>query len=167
MLPRRAGRVLPHGEVPPVTEIVMRYVAFAAGVLAVGSSCMAQKIDAAAGRAVRMVTDDTGVHIVNSAAKVRPAAGGSADNIIWTFHEPISIPENVAMGPTSLWVGQHLNNRRLQRFEIAGEGFPANEYLGTQGGNGAVGAVASAKVVLTPKTGPARMRLFADNAGLC
>jgi hypothetical protein len=129
-----------------VKEIVMRYVALAVGVLAVGSSCMAQKIDAAAGRASRMVTDDTGVYIVNTAAKVRPAAGGGADNLLWVFNESISIPENVAMGPASLWVGQHLNNRRLQRFVIAGEGFPANEYPGAQGSNGAVGAVASAKV---------------------
>jgi hypothetical protein len=64
--------------------------------------------------------------------KTIPILGG-ADAILWTFAEPIGIPETCGLSPfaNSAWVGQAVNNERVQRFEITGSGTPTGEFFGT------------------------------------
>ncbi|MFN0131975.1 MAG: GC-type dockerin domain-anchored protein [Phycisphaerales bacterium] len=86
-----------------------------------------------AGSAVRARFDSLGTSIVPAYGPgPRLPAPAGTDVDLWTFVEPVSIPESCGLSQSSghAWVGQHLNNERLQLFAIQGNGVPLNEFLG-------------------------------------
>src|SRR5215471_15758176 len=103
--------------------------ALAAAALAVlAGSAIAQST-----RAYRVLTDASGTYLIrNEAPACRPHGTGGADTVLWTYLEPIAIPESCALAPLndSAWVGEQLNNERLQRFAISGNGTPTFEVSG-------------------------------------
>ncbi len=96
----------------------------------------------------------------------RPFLGGPR-GILWTFVEPVSIPESCGLSPlaNSAWVGQRLNNHRLQRFDITGTGVP-QEFFGSNTGNnpGATAAAQNADLAVfldrVITNGPFRLSAF-------
>jgi len=87
------------------------------------------------GRSHRVVTDATGTYLIPTTGPARrpsPLLGGG-DAILWTYPHPTSIPESCALSTATghAWVGQSLNQERLQRFAITGGGTPQFEFPGT------------------------------------
>ena len=84
-------------------------------------------------RSYHVRTDKSGTYLVRDVspfARPRPAAG--ADSVLWTYPDPVAIPESCSLSlfSGSAWVGRQLNNERLQHFAIAGNGTPTYEVLG-------------------------------------
>jgi hypothetical protein len=103
-------------------------VAHACVLAALAGSAFAQR-----GISVRAHTDKTGTYLYRTDTPVfRPRSGGGIDSVLWTYPDPVAIPESVAFGPTtnSAYVGQQLNNERFQRFDITGTGTPTYEVAG-------------------------------------
>ncbi len=84
-------------------------------------------------RAVRAITTPQGTFLVNSSKPLHVQGTGSVMDASWTSLEPVSVPESCALSPFtgSAWVGEWLNNERLQRFLIEGTGTPVGEFFGT------------------------------------
>lgn len=80
---------------------------------------------------VRAYTDKSGTWLrPEFIPGARPVQQGSPDSILWTFVEPVAIPNSCALsqGSGKAWAGEQLNNERLQAFNINGTGTPLNEY---------------------------------------
>ncbi len=84
-------------------------------------------------RAVRTITTPQGSFIVTVPKPIRGQGTGVGNDANWTALEPISMPTSCGLSPFagSAWVGEWLNNERLQRFVIEGAGIPAWEFPGT------------------------------------
>ncbi|MCP4250288.1 MAG: hypothetical protein GY778_24865, partial [bacterium] len=57
---------------------------------------------------------------------------GVLPTILWTFDDLLAVPSSVALSPSAdvAWVVQDLNNQRLQRFAITGDGTPLTDIPG-------------------------------------
>jgi hypothetical protein len=106
----------------------MKVCVAASAVVAIAGSAFGQ------GEARRVYTDSTGTYLREAFGSPRTHGGGwgGVDSLLWTFNDPIAIPESVALSPGggSAWVGQTLNSERLQRFAITGAGVPTFESPG-------------------------------------
>lgn len=72
-----------------------------------------------------VVTDAVGTRLVTEYADSSGIPTGPRNTgVVWAFPDPVAIPQNVALSSNSAWVAQDLNNERLQRFAITGDGTP-------------------------------------------
>ncbi len=84
-------------------------------------------------RSYHVRTDKTGTYLErNDFPAARPRILGGIDSVLWTYPDIVAIPESCALSPVAnaAWVGQQLNNERLQRFAITGDGTPSFEVPG-------------------------------------
>jgi hypothetical protein len=93
----------------------------------------AQAVAQRAGQALRAVTAPEGTFLASQTGPaLKRGPMGGMDSILWTFSDPISIPQSGAIGaPASAWIGEALNTERLQRFALGGNGTPLAEFPGT------------------------------------
>ncbi len=91
----------------------------------------AAPVAAQSGQASRVRTTRDGAFLVDDArASKRPPRLGGPDSVLWTFLDGVSIPDSCGIAPftSSVWVGEQLNNERLQRFALSGPSTPLFEY---------------------------------------
>lgn len=82
---------------------------------------------ASAAQRTYVVTDATGTYLVTEVGGTSGVpTGPRSPGPIWAFSDPVAIPQNVALTPSSdsAWVAQDLNSQRIQRFAIDGAGTP-------------------------------------------
>jgi hypothetical protein len=123
----------------------MRGVSAAAALVIAASSFAHAQL---AGQAVRAVTDRHGAYLVSENGKPLSGSASSPESILWMFSDPVAIAEHVAISQSHAWVGQHLNNRRLQRFAVSGNGTPLAEFPGTTHAVGIIAAAREADLVV-------------------
>ncbi len=118
------------------------------------------------GSAARVVTTTAGTFLVPSAGDTaRPwAYGPIPEAVLWTHTEAVAIPESVSLAQSSAsgWVGETLNQERLQRFAIPGTGVPAAEFPMGFDSPTRVSAAAGADlvVILDKAGGPFTLRAY-------
>ena len=132
---------------------------------------------AAAGQATRdrAHTDDTGSWISRQSSSMQaltPAAPETRAGLLWTYVDPVSITESVALGNNGAesWVGHWLNDKRMSKFTTAGAGVPDFVYSMSGENPDAIGVAAASDASLCavlswPTGGPLSLRGFSNAGG--
>jgi len=93
-------------------------------------------------------TDAEGTKIINEHTRVfvaDKAEPGFAEDLLWTFLDPASIPNSVALGSggDEAWVAHSLNDERLSMFDVAAGNAPALTYSVLAENPGNIGTAAA------------------------
>lgn len=99
--------------------------------------------------------------------ELAPRAG-----VLWSFNDPVSIPESVALGDHAddSWVAHNLNDKRMSHFDTTGPGVPDFVYSMVAENPGIIGVSGAADrslaaVVSWPNGGPVTVRGFTAAGG--
>jgi hypothetical protein len=113
---------------------------------------------------VRAYTDSTGSYIIPSNV---PAGqeGQVIQGVLWSYRNNFfAIPDTVCFSGVSqkAWAGMHLNNQRLQRFDVPGDGTPTDLLVGSGSLARVAGSNGSDLVVYTggPDAGPYNIQVL-------
>lgn len=129
------------------------------------------------GQAVRdtAITDDSGSRVARefSRATVLDGGGGTPRaGLLWTYVDPVSITESVALGDvgSESWVAHSLNDKRMSKFATAGAGVPDFVYSMAAENPGTIGVAAAADaslcaVISWPSGGLVTVRGFSSAGG--
>ena len=87
------------------------------------------------GSLTRALTSPDGASVKQVVGPADTTSVFSERSSSWTFADPAAIAGTVAFSEASnsVWVGQWLNNQRVQRFEIDGDGAPIDEFAAPAG----------------------------------
>ncbi|MFM9994379.1 MAG: hypothetical protein ACKVU4_01115 [Phycisphaerales bacterium] len=125
-------------------------------------------------RSTRVVTSPTGTWLVESARTARTPIpyvfGPGIDGGTWFHSEGVAIPESVSLSQAaaSAWVGEALNQERMQRFALPGTGIPVVEFRMGADSPSKVSAAGGADlaVILDKSGGPFTVRAFSSASGV-
>jgi hypothetical protein len=121
----------------------------------------------------RTGSDGSGVErTLGVPASLGGAEAGGRAGLLWTFVDPVSITESVALGDGGgdSWVAHTLNDERMSNFSTTGSGVPDFVYSMAGENPAGIGVAAAAEsslcaVLSWPNGGPITVRAFSDATG--